>query len=547
MKPRSIQRLAPNGRDIRELPREELEVLVLELDDELTKRTQRITLLKQNLKEASAKTKKSEERAKNVVLDYINDPLPLHSNYGFNYAGKEAMEFIASKAPEGVERKDPNPIAGSYNAYIGGNKRIVSLKQKIGELQQQIIDTQEETQHLIEKRNKLKAILENLRYKENEPFKHKGPIPKSTKTKRQATFAKCRKLLQQLIANEKDPYRRDCYRCCYYLLKPDDRTALELFSQLYDPNLDQDTLKELQDILNDRNAHVAILKEQYKHLDARQEALRNAFLSLKDKMLDHVVDNDDDIQALKDRIAQLEQMIGKIPGLQEEIERLKKERDALLDEKDKLFKEGSDEASKLHADMMAKKAQLSEDRAGYDQERIQLEEVDQRLREQYATIVEEFRRLNDEKQKMAEEYRLIQARRTKMHDQLNQLAKAHIDDPSELRAVFDLSQKFVLGDLNSKHATIKNDALSKKDKYRNLYAECVKLQKILANKEMQEAAYRDRLKRAGAPVPQKPVVSEEKVQNIQQIIMNESSIESEEPKGKKGYDSSEPDKDSDMF
>ena len=522
-----IRKLAPNGRDVKELDRRELEDLIIELDQELTRRTLKITELKTKLTKASALTKRSEETAVRANLELVHPPSALNPDYAKNYAGREALEYLEKSGPKPNVKKAQ--IVGSYNPTAGANKRIAALREQVAETYEKIDKTKEEKAKLQKKLIELKAKLESLSIPSDEPYKRKFPNPVTKGKKKKVTFAQVRKLLSDLISNEKDQFRKLCYECCRLLVSNDsnydnDREALAIFSEIY-PNEDDKTLEQLKDILSDRTAHVAILEQEFQCLDSRVSALKDAFISLNEKMNGHVVDTDDDLQVLKDRIAELERMIDDIPKTEERIKALKEERDKLFDEKDELFQHGTEEAAKLEAEINAMKAKILTDRAGYDQERIQLEEQDARLRTEYETISAEVRNLRETRIAIADELKRITNEKYKIHDKLQQLANVGITEPGQTYKIYVFANKAADGNKfvgavtnipqNSPEAEIMNnhpymplnlknrrnmldlEFKSKKDRYLQYKAECTKLQVYLEGKSLQEKQYRERLIRAG--------------------------------------------------
>lgn len=498
-----LPKMSQNGRNVGELQREDLEQLIIELDAEMISRTKRITELRSILTTVNSSVKRTETAAQDQILDYIIAPSCLKADYAKNYAGKEALESINNEPlthqnGELYARKEAR-ITGAYNPYSGANRRIVALRQKIGEMQQKIVDVNEDKEKLLKEKQRLKDLLEQNPHADikNSPFIHEKPIPKSmNKKKNNVTKKQCLNALDKLLEQEKDQYRNDCLRCVGLILTGEDREALELFARLFEPGLSENSIKELEDLLSDRNAQVAILREQFNHLDSKQNALRNAFLTLKDKMANHNIGFESDIDELRVRVLELEQMIKEIPVVESEIRELRERRRQLLDEKDEIFRKGSDEASRRYAELKQKRDDLADDKSGYDRERIQLEERDQRLREQYNTIVEECKRLRANESDVKEQLNKIETEKRKIHANLTLLARAGITDPSQVMDIANFCNGSTPTEIEIDRSRYDDEFKTRKDSYLSLKKECKQLEKILQNKNAQEQALRERVQQA---------------------------------------------------
>ena len=430
-----FRKLAPNGRDVSELSREELENFIIELDHELTERTVRITNLKTQLTKANAQTKRSEETVAQANLDYIHPPGPLKADYAKRYAGKEALDFMTERGMKPASGREAH-ITGAYNPAIAANKRITNLRQKEADIYAEIQKTREETAKLTKEMLRLKAILEQRGVPQTTQFRHKHGSKIKPK-KGEPSFKKALLILDQLIKNEKDEFRKDCYKCCHMLLSGHDREALELFSLLYDPELDAEKLKALTDKLNDRNAFAAILREQLAYLSSKQDALGGKYKSLLEKAKGKDgADLDEQIANLKQRLADLDKALEDIPKKKKEIEDLMKEKDALEKEKDALYGDQRDALAKLQKELAEKLAKLNEDRAAFDAERKQLEEEHARLKTRYDTIIAEMQELQKAFAAINDQFQKIQAEKKRMKERLLRLAEVGIKQNQDMKLAF---------------------------------------------------------------------------------------------------------------
>ena len=140
--------MTANNRNVSDLPREELEALVMEMQQELVKRKKKEADLIRHVTVFGSKVKSVEESLQDQNLDYLVPPSALRAGYAQNYAQpltKAIDSDVATgedgePAPEHYEHYETR-IAGSYNPFQGANRRIVTLRQKAGDIQQKIVDT----------------------------------------------------------------------------------------------------------------------------------------------------------------------------------------------------------------------------------------------------------------------------------------------------------------------------------------------------------------------------------------------------------------------
>ena len=503
--------MAANNRNVSDIPREELEELVMEMREQLEQRKKRETQLRDQVTIDKTRVKVAEISLKDQNLQFILPPSALRPSYAKNYAqpltkqldqDEELGSDIATREngepnlTESPPRRYESNISGSYNPYQGANKRIVTLRQKIGDLQQEIIDTDKDAQELKRELERLRNLLENRHCPKNEPFRHEKPIPKTKPKKKKITLKACIDYCSDLLKEEKDPVSHDELLCVYYLLTKDDILALELFGKLLAPDLSPEDIAQLDDRLRDREAQLSILREQYRHLLARHEPLRDAFKDLKDRLPDHLIDNEEALNLLRKQIEELQKLIDGIPDLEKEIEELKKRKMQLLKEKEELFEEGSRKLAEVDDEMRRVLQQISEDKAGVEREKRHLEEIDRRIRERYYTIVEELRRMKADEAELKIRLDEMERKKKKMHDRLVQLQNAGVKSPMQVRAVDQLCREMLPIDLFNIRQTMLDDCNKQMKSLRDLKKECVRLKNSFSSKQQQEYAYQIRLKKA---------------------------------------------------
>lgn len=502
--------MAANNRNVSDIPREELEELVMEMQEQLEQRKKRETQLRDQVTIDKTRVKVAEISLKDQNLQFILPPSALRPSYAKNYAqpltkqldqSDEIGSDVATRengepSLESPPRRYESNISGSYNPYQGANRRIVTLRQKIGDLQQEILDTDKETQELHRELEKLRRLLENRHCPKNEPFRHEKPIPKTKAKKKKITLKACIDYCSDLLKEEKEPIPHDELLCVYYLLTKDDVLALELFGKLRAPDLSPDDIALLDDRLRDREAQLSILREQYRHLLARHEPLRDAFKDLKDRLPDHLIDNEEAANMLRNQIAELQKLIDGIPDLEKEIERLKELKAKLLKEKEDLFNEGNRKLSEVDIEMRRILSQISEDKAGVEKEKRHLEEIDRRIRERYYTIAEELRRMKLDEAELRRLLDDMERKKKIMHDRLVQLQNAGLKTPMQVRSVDQLCREMLPVDLFN-HRQMMADECNKYLKLlRDLKKECVRLKNSYSSKQQQEYAYKIRLTKA---------------------------------------------------
>lgn len=505
--------MAANNRNVSDIPREELEELVMEMQDELEKRKKRETELRDKITVFKTRVKISEISLKDQNLEFILPPSALRPSYAKNYANpltlkagedEELGSDVATREngeasfSDLIQQRYKSNISGSYNPYQGANKRIVTLRQKIGDLQQEIIDTDKDAQELRRELERLRKLLEDRHCPGNEPFRHEKPIPKMKPKKKKSTLKMCIEYCSDLLKEEKDPILHDELLCVYYLLTKDDVLALELFGKLMEKleELSPDEMELLDDLLRDRDAQLSILREQYRHLLSRHEPLRDAFTDLKKRLSNHLFDNEEVANNLLELIKKLDEEIAKIPDLLKLIEQLKEQKNKLLKDKQDLFNDGQKQLSDIDQEMRNILSQISEDKAGVEKEKRQLEEVDKRIRERYYTIAEEVKRMKIDEAELRRLLNNMEEKKKKMHDRLVLLQNAGLKNPMQVRAVYQISKDTLPNNLSDVRSAMAEECNKDLKALRDLKKECVRLKNSYANKQQQEYTYKIRLKKA---------------------------------------------------
>lgn len=496
--------MTAKNRDVSDIPRDELEGLVMELKQEIYVRSKKVTELTASVTTNRTRIRATEASLQDQNLEYIVPPSALRPNVAFNYAKSgnvddldPDMEATREDGTTAPKPKYDSHIAGSYNPYQGANRRIVTLRQKIGDLQQEIIDTHKDMQDQIQERERLRALLENRETPNAQPFRHDKPIPKykNKNKKDKITLKQCVEYCEDLLKNEKDPESHDELLCVYYLLTRNDAMALQLFEKLFNPDSKPEDLAVLDDILKDREAQISILTEQYRHLYGRHEPLRDAFRDLKDRLPDHLVNNTDVIEHLREQIAALSKKIEGIPDIESEIEKLRAQRDTLINEKEEILKEGSVSAAELDAEIRKKLNGISGNKAGVEQEKRQLEELDKRIREQYNTIAIEAKQMKDDEARLRALLNANEEKKKIMHSQLTMLQKAGLKTPKQVREVFTNCTGILPDDLTHDKYDLLDQCNKSARRLKDLKKECVRLKTIYSDKQRQQVAYEDRIER----------------------------------------------------
>jgi hypothetical protein len=440
-------RMSASNRDVSDIPREELEELVVEFGTEVGRRAAHLTSLRADVTMISSKVTAAEASVQDESLHYLVPPSALRPNYARPYVQLQ-MSSSAEEEEEdgeqcGTRRHRPqfqSQPPDSFNPFQGATRRIVALRQRIGILQQQIVEVHTKTvDHTVE-REHLRVLLEQRGPPMEQRFHHEKPIPKHVTKKSRVTFKGCVKYSDELLKREKGPDLHDELLCVYWLLTVDDLRAFDILEHIWAPNVKDEDLARLDDLLQDREAHVSILREQYRHLEARHNPLSYAYRDLRGR-INHIVDDDGQSQSLAERIAELEKKIQEIPDRQKKIEELIIQRDGLLEEKERLFKKAGADAAELEAKARQEVAEISATKAEVEREKQQLEEVDVRIRERYTTIVEELRRL---KEIQLELRRLLEdrdAEKTRKHERLQMLENAGVRTASEVAEVWKLCRE----------------------------------------------------------------------------------------------------------
>ena len=502
-----------SGLDIQDVSDEDLQKFVIELDNQLTKKNQEIALKQHQLTRLKTQSHREHKTVQDSNLDFLVPPSALRPSFAKRYLNipdKEQPDQISKdEDPDQIlkkEEQDQKPkklqrMAGSFNPYVGSNKRITSLIQKAGDLRQEITDVQDDREDLLIELERLRAILESSPLPLAGAFKHEKIIPTyKSKKGSKITLKSCINLNQSLLESETNPLEHDLLLCSYYLLTNNLKDALELYQKLYQmiefPNEDIEGKNEhLQDLLRDLEAQFALLAEQYKHLLNQNKVVGDAFHSLSLKMENHLIDNKEMIDNLKAQIAELENQISTIPQVEQSIEDLKAKRDQILAEKEKLFSEGSAAMIELEAQFRKRCAEIGAEKSKLEIEKRQLEENDLVIRKRYETLKLEIDRIKENDEQLKQKLEIIQGKKKDMHEKLDRLQRAGIMTAKQVREVFQISNDTTVHQLEEQRSELINECNKNAKQLKDLKKEYERLQMSLREKSNQEAIFQQRIER----------------------------------------------------
>jgi chromosome segregation ATPase len=210
-------------------------------------------------------------------------------------------------------------VAGAFNPYEAGNRRVISLELRATELQRQVAETRQSIADLIAEQDQLRVKLERGGAPCRQLFKPERPIPKHLPRQQRPDPGRCMTALEQLIRKERDDAERDVLVCCHDLLTGRDRPAIDLFALFLDPKSSPSDVEQLQDQLLDRDTHAAILVEQVKNLSARHRFDREVYVELQQRLDGHVVDESPLCAKLREQISALDSQIAQIAPCQADV------------------------------------------------------------------------------------------------------------------------------------------------------------------------------------------------------------------------------------
>jgi predicted nucleic acid-binding Zn-ribbon protein len=299
--------MASNGRSVGDLSREELELLFLDMRAELDSRKQAAHGLREQVKRLQTRVRLAESSLQDADLGYLKPPKALRAG--------SALRVAKSARPE---PRRAAAVAGAFNPYEAGNRRVISLQLRAADLRRQIADAEQAIADLGSEQARVRARLERGGAPCRPLFRHERPIPAHGAPR--ADPEHCMAALEQLIQAEQG--ERLALVCCHDLLTGRDRAALDIYARLLDPRADLPSIAELEGLLLDREAQASVLMGQAKFVRARQREDMEVFLGLRERLRRRVAEDASMVGALRAQISELDRRLARIAPTEAEIARL---------------------------------------------------------------------------------------------------------------------------------------------------------------------------------------------------------------------------------
>ena len=482
--------MASNGRNVCDMTKQDLEELVLEVHDELDFRSEKITKLKNSITQFQTQIKVVENSLRDLNGGYIKPPKLLRPDGALKYYYSKD----ASKEKEYSKESFKTKVIGSYNPYEAGNRRVVTLQHQIGDLQQKIIDITQETSKLSQEKDRIAKQLNMREQPKKEVFRHNRTDLKFAQSSQKIDARKCMQTLEQLIEREQNKDEKDYLMCCHMLLTGHDKTALQLFSALYAPEVDPEDIDRVNDAMVDREAQTTILLEQYRNLAERHKRIRAAYIDLQSRMENHVFDAETVISSLKEQIHDLETSIGTLPTINEETENLKKIKKEKKKELKKIMQDG-----KVIIDIEVKYkntiADLKKEIAGKKIERAQLERLNQEKSALLESIKVKGESINEIVQDMLAKNDEIEGQKKVIKSKSDKLKRAHVKNPEDVYDIYEASQHYMPEYVYNERKSLDDEVKMKNNECKDLKQKCKNLKKILEDKTQNERQIRDFIQR----------------------------------------------------
>ena len=246
-------------------------------------------------------------------------------------------------------------------------------------------------------------------------------------------------------------------------------------------------------MIKDREAQVAILLEQLRHLEARKQSLEGPFRDLIKRLPGHQLDTSEKLEHYRQRIEELNKKIASIDDVNALIEQLRKRLNELLQEKEKAFDEGNDRLAGVDKDMRDKLNQISAEKAGVEQEYRHLEERDGRLRERYETIIMELEKMKKDEEDLRRLIEEMQRKKKKTHDKFVMLQKAGLQYPTEIRELYRISKETYPLDLAHQRQEIIDECNQKSKELKILKKRCIALRNRIYDQHDRISTYKTRI------------------------------------------------------
>ncbi|EAX95856.1 hypothetical protein TVAG_053710 [Trichomonas vaginalis G3] len=448
--------ISENGRRLKELQREELETLVLEMCDEYDMRNIRLLNLRVSIDKLQTCLEVAEENSRKAVL-------------GFVIAPESQITKPTVKSPK--HKEFTAPVYGAFNSYQAGNKRIVTLRHQVETLLTRIQNTMNETQRLLHKKDKYKKLLEERKVPESEPFNHHVVPVKKKPQINNITFGKAVKCTKDLINKENDPQIHNLLTTVYCLLTNNNIEALQAYSEIAFPVLTEMSITELREQLSDRNAQISILNEQYKDFQRRHGRLVDDFTSLNEKMRDHIIEDDTEKNNILAQIEELEQILRQIPEKQKEITELTEEREKLYDAIEQVHAEGM-KTIDFEVENKSKIQEMEKEKISLDFTYKALLQENGDKKQSEEDIRTQNKRVLDELNEMLTTKTEVTAQKTVINDKFNLLLKVNIEDPITLAQVAEFCKAITVSEIEERHKAAVDEQAEVKKEVHELKDEC---------------------------------------------------------------------------
>lgn len=526
------QLMKSNGRSVRDLTRTDLEDLIMEMHEELDGRCIKSTKLSRHVSVLNSNLTALQTTLQESNLAYFQPAPALRPDTQYKTLKKELSKKKDPDSPfRYTQEHFQKEVVGSYNPYQGGNRRIVTLRHRIGDLTQQIYDTKDETRRYQNECQKLAKSLETR----NVPkigFKPPRPIPKYAKKEGGITGKQVIDALEQMIENERDQDDRQYLICAHMLLTGNDQNACIMFQDIYQPNFAPDDPRVLKDQLSDRNAQISLLFEQYKGLAENHDNLMDAYLDLQRRLQDHLIDDDAVKNNLHEQIEKLQKNLDTIPVLQKEIETLSEKKQKLSEDVKEIVRTGRasvDVEVKLKNDA----AEIKKNKAGLSVEQAQLERINAERKEQHQTLAEVVRALNEEIHEISNEYDEKEGQRNIIKDRCQLLRKARVNTSARVKEISEISRETLPSEIYQRKSELAIETQNKIQVQKALKKKCKDLNISIKDKENQEKDLLKRIKKSQEALDASKKESEEINRNKYKRRMSVTFEEPEKKKSKK--------------
>jgi hypothetical protein len=245
--------MVSSGRAICDLSRDELEHLVEETHELIRLRKLRRHELERSVRQGHTRVQLAESSVQSVNQDYLRPP-----------------GALASPSARGV--------VGSYNPYEGATRRVQSLRLRVSELQQHIVEVQSDLDSLVDEQSQLRGRLERGA---KTPALFRAQSPDRDQP---ADPAACIRVLEGVIRAQPSPEEKDVLVCCHHLLTGHDSCAVDLLAPIWCPAVRPGDAERLAEAVRDREAQAALLGQTLRRLYDRHQQLSEALTDVQRRM-----------------------------------------------------------------------------------------------------------------------------------------------------------------------------------------------------------------------------------------------------------------------